>query len=60
MDFIGDVVSNSNDEPTQFIDLFENGTVKKNILIKEKERTNNFKGINHLSEKYFSDVKKMF
>ena len=55
--FHGDVVSNSNDEPTQFIDLFENGTLTKNILIKQR-RTNNFKGLNHLSEKYFSDAEK--
>ena len=54
--FPGDVVSNSNDEPTQFIDLFENGAIDKEHFDKAKERTNNFKGLNHLSEKYFSDV----
>ena len=54
--FPGDVVSNSNDEPTQFIDLFENGAIDQEHFDKAKERTNNFKGINHLSEEYFSDI----
>ena len=51
----GDVVSNSNDEPTQFIDLFENGGIDREHF-DGKRKTNNFKGLNHLSEKYFSDV----
>ena len=54
--FPSDVISNPKDEPIQFIDLFENGTINQEHFDKAKERTNNFKGINHLSEEYFSDI----
>ena len=54
--FPNDVISNPNDEPTQFIDLFENGAIDQEHFDKAKERTNNFKGVNHLSEEYFSDI----
>ena len=54
--FPSDVISNPKDEPIQFIDLFENGAIDQEHFDKAKERTNNFKGINHLSEEYFSDI----
>ena len=48
------------DLPSYFNVLYKEGKITKDNLDKAKKRTNNFKDISHLENKYFSDVGEIF